>query len=82
MGKVVETDRPQVIWFVYSFVHSVTNVTMDMSITVYNLYITIQLIIYGHPKQYNIINNNTKFEGQFEVESVTTSRYMCIYMAI
>jgi len=28
---------------------------------------------------YNIINNNTKFKDQLEVEFVTTSRYMCIY---
>jgi len=32
--------------------------------------------------QYNIINNNTKFEGQLEVEFVTTSRYMGIYVNI
>jgi len=45
---------------------------------VYNLYITTQLIICGHPP--NIINNNTKFKGQLEVQSITTSRYMCIYI--
>jgi hypothetical protein len=32
--------------------------------------------------QYNIINNNTKFKDQLEVEFVTTSRYMCIYINI
>jgi len=32
--------------------------------------------------QYNIINNNTKFKGQLEVEFVTTFRYMCIYINI
>jgi hypothetical protein len=32
--------------------------------------------------KYNIIINNTKFKGQLEVESVTTSRYMCIYINI
>ena len=32
--------------------------------------------------QYNIMNNSTKFKGKLEVEFVTTSRYMCIYMAI
>ena len=32
--------------------------------------------------QYNIINNNTKFKDQLEVESVTTSRNMCIYINI
>ena len=29
--------------------------------------------------QYNIINNNTNFKGQLEMESIT-SRYMCIYI--
>jgi hypothetical protein len=32
---------------VYLFIHSVTHVTLDMSITDYNLYITTQIIIYG-----------------------------------
>jgi hypothetical protein len=32
--------------------------------------------------QYNVINNNTEFEDQLEVEFVTTSRYMCIYIHI
>ena len=50
-----------------------------MSITDYNLYITTQLTIYGYPS--NIINN-TKFKDQLEVESVTTSRYICIYINI
>ena len=30
----------------------------------------------------NIINNNTKFKGQMEVESVSKSRNMCIYINI
>ena len=30
--------------------------------------------MYGHPN--NIINNNTKFKDQLEVEFATTSRYM------
>jgi len=39
------------VWFglVYLFIHSVTYVTLDMSITDYNLCITTQLVIYGHP---------------------------------
>ena len=39
------------VWFglVYLFIHSITHVTLDTSITVYNLHITTQLIIYGHP---------------------------------
>jgi len=70
------------IWFglVYLFIHSVAYVTLDTSITVYNLYITAQLI--WTSTQYNIINNNTKFKDQLEVESATTSRYMCIYINI
>jgi Lhr-like helicase len=32
--------------------------------------------------KYNVINNNTKFKGQLEVEFVTKSRYMCIYINI
>jgi len=32
--------------------------------------------------QYNIINNNTKFKDQLEVEFVTTSRYICICINI
>ena len=31
--------------------------------------------------QYSVINN-TKFKDQLEVVSVTTSRYMCIYINI
>jgi hypothetical protein len=34
---------------VYLFIQLVTHVTVDMSITVYNLHITTQLIIYGYP---------------------------------
>jgi len=36
----------RVVWFglVYLFMHPVTHVTLDMSITVYNLYITTQLV--------------------------------------
>ena len=30
--------------------------------------------------QYNIINNNTKFVDHLEVEFITISRYMCIYI--
>ena len=36
--------------FVYLFIHPVTHVTLDMSITDYSLYITTILIIYGHLK--------------------------------
>jgi hypothetical protein len=34
---------------VYLFIHSVTLVILDMSITDYNLYSTTQLIMCGHP---------------------------------
>jgi len=63
---------------VYMFIHSVTHVTLGLPITDYNLYITTQLICTS--TQYIIINNNIKFEDQLEVEFVTTSRYMCIYI--
>jgi hypothetical protein len=38
-------------WFglAHMSINSVTHVTIDMSITDYKLYITTQLIIYGHP---------------------------------
>ena len=49
----VAADHLKVIlvWFglVYFFIHSVTHVTLDTSITDSNLYITTQLTIYGHP---------------------------------
>jgi hypothetical protein len=32
--------------------------------------------------QYNIVNKNTKFKGKLEVEPITTSRYMHIYINI
>ena len=32
--------------------------------------------------QYNVINNNTKFKGQLEVEFVTKSRYLCFYINV
>jgi len=31
---------------------------------------------------YNVINKNTKFKDQFEVEFVTTNRNMCVYLYI
>jgi hypothetical protein len=60
------------VWFclVYLFIHSVTHVTLDTSITDYNLFITTQLYYIWTSTQYNIINNNTKFKGQLEVESI------------
>jgi hypothetical protein len=47
----------RLVWFrlVCLFIHSVTHVTLYISITDYNLYITTQLTIYGHPP--NIIHN-------------------------
>jgi len=43
------TEFSLVSLFVYLFIHSVTHVTLDTSITDYNLYITAPLIIYEHP---------------------------------
>ena len=67
---------PVVLSSVYLFIHFVTHVTLDTSITVYNLYITTQVIIHGHPP--NVINNNTRFKDQLDVEFNTTSRYIVI----
>jgi hypothetical protein len=49
--KIMAWMDRALVWFglVYLFIHSVTQVTSDMSITDYNLYITTQLTIYGHP---------------------------------
>ena len=44
---VEEQDGSFMFSLVYLFIHSVAHVTLDRSITDYNLYITIQLIIYG-----------------------------------
>jgi len=33
---------------VYLFIHLVTQVTLDTAVPLYNLYIRIQLIIFGH----------------------------------
>ena len=61
------------------FTHSVTYVTLDTSITDYYCNTTYTV---STSKQYNIINNNTKFKGQLEAEFVTTSRYVYIYINI
>jgi len=63
---------------VYLFIHSVTHITMDTSITDYCLYITTNL---WTSTQYNIITIQ-KFKDQLEVEFVTTSIYMHIYVNI
>jgi hypothetical protein len=62
------------VWFIF-FIHSFAHVTLDTSITDYNLYVTTQLL--WTSIQYNIIT--TKFKDQLEVESVTTTRYMNLY---
>jgi hypothetical protein len=68
------------VWFGL-FVHPFTH-TCNIGHAIYSL----QFIYYNTTYniwtsiQYNI--NNTKFKDQLEVESVTTSRYMCIYINI
>ena len=42
-------DHIHIHIYIDLFIHLFTHVTMDMSIKIYNLYITMQLIIYGHP---------------------------------
>jgi len=68
------------VWFllVYLSIHSITLYT---SIVDYNLCITTHLSINGHP-QYNVINSNTKFKVQLEVQFVTTYIYFFIYIDI
>jgi hypothetical protein len=70
------------VWFdlfVHPFSHicNIGHVNYKLQITIYNTTYNIRT-----STQYNIINNNTKFKDQLEVEFVTTSRYMCIYINI
>jgi len=67
------------VWFGLFLLLSVTHVTLDIPITDYNLYIITLLIIYGCP---SIIIYNTNFKDKLEVEYVTTSRHMCMYINI
>ena len=70
--------RSGLVWFIFSFFQShVWHWTYQLQFTIY---ITTQHI--WASTIYNIINNNKKFEEQLEVEYVTTSRYMCIYINI
>jgi len=64
------------VWIGLFFIHSVTRVTLDMSIRDYSLYITTQLIWTA------IQYSNIKLKDQLEVESITTSRYICTYINI
>jgi len=67
-----DAEASPVFGLVYLFIHSVTYVTLDMSITDYNS-CNIQT-----STQYNTVNNNTKFKYLLEVKFATTSRFMCI----
>ena len=51
--------------------------TRQLQITIYNTTYSIRT-----STQYNVINNNKKFKGLPEVEFITTSGYMCIYINI
>jgi hypothetical protein len=66
------------VWFSL-FVHPISQICNIEHIKS-RLQFTTQLI--RTSTQYNIINNNSKFKDQLEVEFVTTSRYMCIYINI
>jgi hypothetical protein len=68
------------VWFVLVlFVHPVSYVTLDTSITDYNLQHTYNI---WASTQYNIKYNNTKFKDQLEVEFATTSRYTVYHILI
>jgi len=70
------------VWFGL-FVHPFTH-----TCNIGHVYYRLQFIYYNTIyniwtfTQYNTINNNTKFKGQLGVESVTKSRFMCIYINI
>jgi len=51
--------------------------TCQLQITIYNITYNIWT-----STQYNIVNNNSKFKDQLEVEFATTSIYKCIYINI
>ena len=65
------------VWFVHPFNHTCNNVHINYRLqfvyynTTYNIWTS---------TQYNIINNNTKFSDQLEVEFATT--YIYIYMCV
>jgi hypothetical protein len=69
------------VWFglVYLIIHSVTYVILNTSITDYNLQHNYNM---WTSTQYSVINNNTKFKNELEVEFATTSICMCIYINI
>jgi len=72
------------VWFglfVHRFSHTYTYNTVHANYSLQFIYYNTTYNIWAFT-QYNIINNNTKFKGQLEVESVTTSRYMCVNINI
>jgi len=62
--------EPVTFWLVAQWTH-------QLHITIYNTTYNIRT-----STQYIVINNNTKLKVQSEVEFVTASRYMCIYINI
>jgi hypothetical protein len=64
--------------FIYSylFVHRL-NEPCNIGQVNYSLYVTKQHNIIWTSNQCNIANNNTKFKGQLDVESVTTGINVC-----
>jgi hypothetical protein len=65
------------VWFVQPFSHTCNNEHVNYRLqviyynTTYNIWTS---------TQYNIINNDTKFTDQLDVEYVTTSRYICVFI--
>ena len=68
------------VWFDW-FVHPLSH-TCNIGLINYSLQFIYYKTMYNiwTSTQYNVINNSTKFKGQLEVKSVTTSRRMCIYI--
>jgi hypothetical protein len=68
------------VWFTFSSIQPhMLHWTRQLQITIYYYNTTYKI---WTSIQYKIINNKAKFKDQFEVESVATSRYMCIYINI
>jgi len=74
----------KIVWFWFGlFVHPFSH-TCNTGHANYRLQFTVYNTIYNiwASTQYNIINNNSKFKHQLEMEFVSTSRYMCVYINI
>ena len=77
--KLAVSNRVWFGLFVHPFSHTyiIGHINYRLQVIYYNITFNIWT-----STQYNKINNNTKFKDQLEVEFVSTSRNMCIYINI